>query len=158
MDVTSQCPGVATQAAREMLLGLPDSDGYRVLVKPLRYRTRPHLAARTEFETHRIVLQVPQPFLPFGEVVPYGARRVPGRNLRFLWLTEGITFRTPREVLRFLYCHEWMHWFLRERLGRKSAAETACDRFALWNYRRPEVTEEDARAALSRKRPDYPPD
>src|SRR6185436_19314773 len=49
--------------------------------------------------------------------------------------TEGVTFRTPREVLRFLYCHEWMHWYLRERLGRKSAAETTCDRFALRNYR-----------------------
>ena len=45
-----------------------------------------------------------------------------------------------------------MHWYLRERLGRKSAAETACDRFALWNYGRDEVTEQDARAALSRRR------
>jgi hypothetical protein len=135
-----------------MLLGLPDSDGYRVVVKPLRYRTRPHLAGRTEFVTHQIVLQVPEPFLPFGEVVPYGARRVSGRTLRFVWLTEGVTFRHPREVLRFLYCHEWMHWYLRERLRRKSAAETACDRFALWNYLRDDVTEEDAQAALSRRR------
>ena len=29
-----------------------------------------------------------------------------------------------RDVVRFLYCHEWMHWYLKERLGRKSAAET----------------------------------
>jgi len=53
-------------------------------------------------------------------------------------------------VLRFLYCHEWMHWYLREELGRKSAAETTCDRFALRNYRRRQVTMEDARSALRR--------
>src|SRR2546423_15283622 len=137
-----------------MLFGLPDSDGYRVIVRPLRYRTRPHLAARTEFETRQIVLQVPEPFLPFGEVVPYGARRVPGPRMRFLWLTEGVTFRTPREVLRFLYCHEWMHWYLKEQRHRKSQAETTCDRFALYNYRKRTVTLEDACDALRRRR-DY---
>ena len=71
--------------------------------------------------------------------------------MRFTWLTEGVTFRTPREVLRFVYLHEWMHWYLAERLGKKSRAETTCDRFALWNYRRKLVTEADARAALSRR-------
>ena len=54
-------------------------------------------------------------------------------------------------MLRFLYCHEWMHWYLREQLGRKSAAETACDRFALRNYRRREVSAEDATEALRRR-------
>jgi len=53
-------------------------------------------------------------------------------------------------VLRFLYCHEWFHWYLRERLGRRSAAETACDRFALRNYRRAAVALVDAEAALRR--------
>jgi hypothetical protein len=43
-----------------------------------------------------------------------------------------------------------MHWYLKERLGRKSAAETACDRFALRNYRRRTVTEDDAQDALRR--------
>jgi hypothetical protein len=43
-----------------------------------------------------------------------------------------------------------MHWYLKERLGRKSAAETACDRFALRNYRRRRVTLSDADAALRR--------
>jgi hypothetical protein len=55
-------------------------------------------------------------------------------------------------VLRFLYCHEWMHWYLREVLGRKSAAETACDRFALRNYRRPVVTIDDAEISLNGNR------
>jgi hypothetical protein len=150
MRLSSEHSDIATWTARDMLDGLPDSDGYRVVVKPLRYRSRPHLAARTEFDTHRIVLQVPTPFLPFGEIVPYGAKRVPGNRMRFVWLTEGVTFRDPREVLRFLYCHEWMHWYLREHLGRKSAAETACDRFALRNYLRPVVTIEDAKSALRR--------
>ena len=53
-------------------------------------------------------------------------------------------------MLRFLYLHEWMHWFLRERLGRRSQAETTCDRFALRNYRKLVVTEDDARDAMKR--------
>ena len=113
-------------------------------------RHRPHLSAWTDFDDRSITLQVPEPFLPFGEVVPYGATRRPGKGMKFLWLSEGLTFRAPGEVLRFLYCHEWMHWFLKERLGRKSSAETTCDRFALWNYQKLVVTEEDARAALRR--------
>jgi hypothetical protein len=136
--------------ARRMLAGLPDARGYVVVVRPLRYRSKPHLAGWTDFEERTIFLQLPEPFLPFGEVVAYAARRRPGRGLRFIWLTEGVTFRTPREVLRFLFCHEWMHWYLKERLGKPSSAETACDRFALWNYRRRSVSEADAEAALRR--------
>lgn len=150
MRLTSSVPDLPAGTARSMLGGLPDAPGYRVLVKPLRYRTRPHLSAWTQFEEHEITLQVPQPFLPFGEVVPYGARRLPGKGMRFVWMSEGVTFRRPREVLRFLYLHEWMHWYLRERLERRSAAETTCDRFALWNFRRHLVTEADATAALRR--------
>ena len=63
--------------------------------------------------------------------------------MQFVWLTEGITFREPREVLRFLYLHEWMHWWLRERRGQRSRAETACDRFALLNFRKAVVTVDD---------------
>jgi hypothetical protein len=60
--------------------------------------------------------------------------------------------RAPREVLRFLWCHEWYHWYLKETLGRKSHAETACDRFALRNYLRGHVTIDDAREALRKPR------
>lgn len=144
-------PELPTERVRRILAGLPPARSYRVTVKPLRYREKPHLAAWTDFEGREIVLQIPEPFLPFGEVVPYGARRRPGKGLRFIWLTEGLTFRTPREVLRFLYLHEWMHWYLKERLGKKAAAETACDRFALHNFRRRKVTEADARDALTRR-------
>jgi hypothetical protein len=133
-----------------MLGGLPDASGYHIAVVPFRYRSRPHLSAWTDFDKHTITLQVPEPFFPFGEVVPYAAKRRPGKGMRFIWLTEGVTFRTRREVLRFLYCHEWMHWYLKERLGKRSSAETACDRFALWNYRRRVVREIDADAALRR--------
>jgi hypothetical protein len=150
MRLASQMPELPISLARRMLGGLPDAPGYEVLVKPLRYRTRPHLAAWTDFEDHRITLQVPEPFLPFGEIVNYGARRLPGKGMRFVWLSEGLTFKRRREVLRFLYCHEWFHWYLRERLDRRSAAETACDRFALLNYRRLKVTLADAEAALRR--------
>ncbi len=150
MRVISRHPDLPVSEVRRMLEGLPDCPGYRVIVKPFRYRSSPHLSGLTDFDARRIELQVPEPFLPFGEVVPYGAIRRPGRGMRFIWLTEGVTFRTPRQVLRFVYCHEWMHWFLKERLGRKSSAETTCDRFALWNYQRRVVTEDDAHAALRR--------
>jgi hypothetical protein len=149
--ISSSVPALPAGTVRDHLKGLPEAEGYRVLVKPLRYRRRPHLAALTDFVAREIVLQLPQPFLPFGEIVPYGAKRAPGKGIRFLWLSEGLTFRTPREVLRFCYCHEWMHWYLRERLGQRSGAETACDRFALLNYRRPVVRLADAESALRRR-------
>jgi hypothetical protein len=149
--ITSEQPDLPAAKVRSILEGFPGAGGYAVHVKPLRYRERPHLSAWTSFDEQTITLQVPEPFLPFGEIVPYAAKRRPGKKMRFVWLTEGVTFRTPREVLRFLYLHEWMHWYLRERLGRKGAAETACDRFALRNYRRPTVTEADADEALRRQ-------
>jgi hypothetical protein len=153
MDVSSAMPDLPASEVAHMLSGLPPPGDYSVRVKPLRYRDRPHLGALTDFEERSITLQVPEPFLPFGEVVPYGARRrssANGSRPRFIWLSEGLTFRTPKEVLRFSYCHEWMHWWLKEVRGTASAAETTCDRFALWNFRRAVVTEQDAIAALRR--------
>jgi hypothetical protein len=149
--VTSEIAELPAGRVKAMLAGLPDARGYRVHVKPLRYRDRPHLSAWTDLEDRSITLQVPEPFFAFGEVVPYAAKRRPGKGMRFIWLTEGVTFRTPREVLRFLYLHEWMHHYLHDELGRKSMAETACDRFALRNYRRRSVTVADAEAALVRR-------
>lgn len=150
MRLVSAFPDLATSEVRRMLAGLPDARGYRVVVRPLRYRQKPHLAAVTDFDAREIVLQLPEPFLPFGEVVHYAAMRRPSKGIRFVWLSEGVTFRTPRAVLRFLYLHEWMHWYLREELGKKGMAETACDRFALFNYRRRRVTDLDAEIALRR--------
>jgi hypothetical protein len=151
MRIRSTYDGLSVDRIKRALTGLPDARRYAVDIRPLRYRQRPHLSAWTDFAERTITLQVPEPFLPFGEIVPFGAKRRPGKGLKFIWLTEGVTFRTEREVLRFLYLHEWMHWYLREELGRRSAAETACDRFALRNYRRRTVTEDDAQAALSRR-------
>jgi hypothetical protein len=154
MDVSSAVPGLSPDEVTRMLVGLPEPDGYAVHVKPLRYRERPHLSAWTDFEARTITLQLPEPFYPFGEIVPFGAKRRPGSigsRPRFIWLTEGITLRTPEEVLRFSYCHEWMHWWLKERRGTASAAETTCDRFALRNFRRRMVTEADAATALRRR-------
>ena len=151
MRIRSRYEGLSQGRIRKVLSGLPEATRYGIEVRPLRYRERPHLSAWTDFAERTITLQVPEPFLPFGEIVPFGAKRRPGKGIKFIWLTEGVTFRTEREVLRFLYLHEWMHWYLREELGRRSAAETACDRFALRNYRRRRVTEEDALAALTRR-------
>ncbi len=150
MRVRSAIDGLTTPQLRRALEGFPEAQGYAIEVRPLRYRDRPHLAAWTDFDERQIVLQVPDPFFAFGEVIPYAAKRRAGKGLRFIWLTEGVTFRTRREVVRFLYLHEWMHWYLKEVLGRRSHAETACDRFALRNYRRRTVTTDDADAALAR--------
>ena len=152
MDARSELEGFTNAQARQALLGLPRSD-YEVVVKPLRYRSSPHLAARCEFEERRIVLQVPVPFRAFKEPVVYAARRKRGQAMKFAWASETVLFRSRRDVLRFLYCHEWMHWYLHEALHRGSSAETACDRFALRNFRRRYVTAEDADAALKRRRP-----
>jgi hypothetical protein len=137
---------------RAALEGLPSADDYAIEVRALRYRDRPHLAAWTDFDARSIVLQVPEPFFSFGEVVPYAAKRRPGKGLRFIWLTEGITFRTRREVLRFLYLHEWMHARgtieLPARGNTRAIGETVCDRFALFNYRRNVVEIDDAEIAL----------
>ena len=154
MRITSTLEDLTAGQAKRMLAGLPEADGFEVIVKSLRYRDTPHLAAMTDFLAETITLQVPIPFYPFGEIVPYGAKRRPGSTNgrpRFIWLTEGITLQTPEEVLRFSYCHEWMHWWLKECRGTASAAETTCDRFALRNYRRDVVTEDHAVAALRRR-------
>jgi hypothetical protein len=148
--IRSELAGYSSLEARRALAGLPRCD-YEVVIKPLRYRWSPHLAARCEFEERRIVLQVPVPFRPFKEPVIFAARRKRGEGMRFAWASETVLFRGRRDVLRFLYCHEWMHWYLHEVLGKGSAAETACDRFALRNFRRRLVTTDDADDALIRR-------
>jgi len=152
--VRSTVRWLPAEQVREHLAGLPPATGYSLVVKPLRYRNRPHLAAFTEFDERLITIQVPEPFLPFGEIVPYAAKRMAAKGIRFAWISEGLTFREPREVLRFLCCHEWYHWYLKEMLGRKSHAETACDRFALYNYLCDDVTLDDAAEALRRPKVD----
>jgi hypothetical protein len=149
MALRSELEGFTVEDAMRALEGLPAPGDYRVVVKALRYRTRPHLSALCEFDERRIVLRMPEPFRPFDEIVYHAARRKPGRRSAFEWVSETVQFRQRREVLRFLYCHEWMHWYLREKLGRRSGAETACDRFALRNFRRPRVEIADAVAALA---------
>jgi hypothetical protein len=152
MVIRSELAGLTHAAARRVLDGLPRAGDYEVVVKPLRYRTRPHLAARCEFEDRRIVLQVPVPFRVFKEPVVFAARRKRGQGMSFAWASETVLFRSRRDVLRFLYCHEWMHWYLYESLSKRSSAETACDRFALRNFRRPRVSTTDADLALVRRR------
>src|SRR5437879_4611055 len=94
------------------------------------------------------VLRVPEPFRPFSERVYFSARRKPGGGMRFALFSEKVRFRTRRDVLRFVYLHEWLHWYLREMKGRRAGAETACDRFALRNFRRRQVSVDDALEAL----------
>jgi len=144
----SDLAGFKVSDARRALAGLPAPGDYHVVIRPLRYRSRPSLSGLCEFDVGRIILRVPEPFRPFDELVYHSARRRPGEGMRFKWVSERVTFRTPREVLRFVYLHEWLHWYLREVLERRAGAETACDRFALRNFRRRRVTVEDAMEAL----------
>jgi len=126
-----------------MLAGLPRPAGYRLEVKPLRYRTGPHLQGFCDYEAKVITVQVPEPFRPFRQRIPYRAHRIKtgqsrGTSFRFRWFYRTVLFRTKTDVIRFLYCHEYYHAYLHDVLGRKGAAETACDRFALaWFRRRP---------------------
>lgn len=136
MRVDSVLEGWTRARVRQALRGLPVAHGYRVEIRPLRFRSRPSLRALCDFEARLIVIQVPEPFRPFTVPVYYRARRLPGAIIRFRWYARRVTFRTRREVIRFLYCHEYFHWYLWEVCGRRSAAETACDRFALENFRR----------------------
>jgi hypothetical protein len=149
MAIRSELEAFSVEDVQRALEGLPAPGDYSLVVKALRYRTRRNLSALCEFDERRIVLRMPEPFRPFDEIVYHAARRKPGRRSAFEWVSETVQFRQRREVLRFLYCHEWMHWYLREKLGRRSGAETACDRFALRNFRRPRVEIADAVAALA---------
>lgn len=151
MTVVSKLKTMTTDEVARAIAGLPETT-YDVIVKPLRYRTEPHLQAITVFDDREITIQVPEPFLPFGDVVVYGAKRLPGDDMRFVPLSEGVSFRSRAEVVRFLYCHEWYHWFLYEVRRKGWMSETACDRFALRNFRRRHVTIDDAWAALRRER------
>src|SRR5438034_7803405 len=148
MSVRSDLPGFKVGDARRALAGLPSPGDYRVVIKALRYRTRPSLSGLCEFDVGRIIVRVPEPFRSFSELVYVSARRKPGAGMKFAWLSEKVRFRNRRDVLRFVYLHEWLHWYLREMQGRRSGAETACDRFALRNFRRRSVTIDDALEAI----------
>lgn len=148
LSIRSELPGLKVAGVRRALSGLPSPGDYRVVIKPLRYRTRPHLAGLCEFDVGRIIVSVPLPFRPFDELVYVSARRKRGAGMKFAWLSEKVRFRTRRDVLRFVYLHEWLHWYLREMQGLRAGAETACDRFALRNFRRRQVSVDDAVEAL----------
>lgn len=140
MTIRSSIHGFPPDRIRAILADLPRAGNYRVDVKPLRYRTGPHLQALCDWEARVLTLQVPEPFRPFTEPVPYKAQRIKtragyGNQLAFRWFYRDVRFRSPEEVIRFLYCHEYYHYYLHDVLGRKGAAETACDRFALQNFR-----------------------
>lgn len=121
-----------------MLADLPRAARYLVEVKPLRYRTAPHLQAFCDYDSRTITLQVPEPFKPFHERVAYRAKRLKSasrKKFAFRWFYRNVHFRTKTDVIRFLYCHEFYHYRLYHELGKKGSAETACDRFALAHFR-----------------------
>jgi hypothetical protein len=140
--------GLKVADVRRALAGLPSPGDYRVVIKPQRYRVGPSLSGLCEFDLGRIIVRIPEPFRPFDEHVYIQARRKPGAAIRFAWKSEKVRFRTRRDVMRFVYLHEWLHWYLREVRGRRAGAETACDRFALRNFRRRQVTVDDALEAI----------
>src|SRR5207245_9380640 len=125
MAVRSTLSSHSPAEIREILRGLPTATGYAVTVKPLRYRTAPHLQAFTWLDHPEIVLQVPEPFRAFRELVDLGTRGFP-----------LVPFRTRREVIRFLYLHEFCHWWLYLTHGWGTSAEILCDTYAFDNFRK----------------------
>jgi len=119
VPVRSRVTGVDADKFRRWLADLPPPIGYAVSARPLRYRQAPHTAAFCWYDDRLIELQVPEPFRAWNEKVYVRARRKPGRRLAFQWFSETIRFRSRREVLRFLYCHEFYHWYLREVRGKR---------------------------------------
>src|SRR5258708_16274918 len=99
--IYSELAGMTTAEARRALAGLPKCD-YDVVVKPLRYRSGPHLAALCDFDGHRITLQVPKPFHPFKERVYHGARRKRGQPMHSSCLPDNPSFRPRPALLPFL--------------------------------------------------------
>src|SRR5260370_2596568 len=99
MAILSELPGYSDVEAKRALEGLPRCD-YAGVIKPLRYRTHPHLAARCEFEERRIVLQVPIPFPPFKEPVIFAAPRKRRQGIRSSWASETVLFPRRRDLLR----------------------------------------------------------
>jgi hypothetical protein len=125
MAVRSTLPSHPAEKVRDILRGLPMATGYRLTVKPLHYRTRPHLQAFTFWDRPEMELQVPEPFVPFAEVCDLGSM---GHPLA--------AFSTRRDVIRFLYLHEFCHYWLFLVHGWGTSAEVQCDRYAYANYRR----------------------
>jgi hypothetical protein len=125
MAVRSTLPSHTPAEIRAVLRGLPTATGYTVTVKPLRYRSRPHLVAFTFWDTAEMLIQVPEPFRPFRELVDLGSRGFP-----------LVPFRTRREVVRFLYLHEFCHWWLYLTHGWGTSAEVLCDTYAFDNFRK----------------------
>jgi len=141
MPIQSRLAEFPPARLRRILADLPRARGYRLEVKPLRYRTGPHLQALCDYEQRTLTVQVPEPFQAFRQRIPYRAKRIKSRaargdRFRFRWFYRDIVFRTKTEVIRFLYCHEYYHYYLHEVLGKKGSAETACDRFALVHFRK----------------------
>ena len=125
MAVRSALDSHTPAEIRAALRGLPTATGYTVTVKPLRYRSRPHLVAFTFWDTAEVLIQVPEPFRPFRELVDLGSRTYP-----------LVAFRTRRDVIRFLYLHEFCHWWLYLTHGWGTSAEVLCDTYAFENFRK----------------------
>ncbi|HEV2251373.1 MAG TPA: hypothetical protein VGT60_12795 [Candidatus Limnocylindria bacterium] len=125
MAVRSELPSHRPAEIRAVLRGLPPATGYTVTVKALRYRSRPHLVAFTFWDSAEMLIQVPEPFRPFREMVDLGSRGYP-----------LVSFRTRRDVIRFLYLHEFCHWWLYLTHGWGTSAEVLCDTYAFDNFRR----------------------
>ena len=125
MAVRSGLPSHTPAEIRAVLRGLPTATGYTVTVKALRYRSRPHLVAFTFWDSKEMLIQVPEPFRPFREMVDLGSRGYP-----------LVPFRTRRDVIRFLYLHEFCHWWLYLTHGWGNSAEVLCDTYAFENFRK----------------------
>src|SRR2546425_10034953 len=99
MRIQSNLASFSVSRLRRILANLPRAKGYRLAVKPLRYRTSPHLQAECDYESKTITVQVPEPFRPLRQRSPYRAKRIKSRRQRgnafaSRWFSRNILFRT----------------------------------------------------------------
>src|SRR5437667_43589 len=105
VKIRSNLAEFSNSRLRRILADLPRAKGYRLTVKPLRYRTSPHLQAECDYESKTITVQVPEPFRPFRQRIPYRAKRIKSRRQRgnafaFRSSTSAEPFRVRKRLLR----------------------------------------------------------
>src|SRR5947208_6605652 len=81
--VRSDLHGLKVADVRRALSGLPSPGDYRLVVKPLRYRTRRHLAGLCEVDVGRIIVRVAEACRAFSSRVYVKARRNPAAGIMF---------------------------------------------------------------------------
>ena len=111
---------------------LAEAGRVRGLVKPLRWRKKPHVQGilRVRPQAHRH--PVPLPFIPFWRTSRIERSGSARRTMALPMVWRRLRFERPDELIRYLYCTSTTTGTARD--PRAAAAQrNACDRFRLAN-------------------------